>query len=81
MGNHLILIDSKTQAVVAKSSGASELYGVVRASPEALGIITLLGDFGFPDCRASMGMEANDAMETVQRRGFNKLRHAEVDVP
>ena len=36
IGGHLIRAYSKTQAVIAKSSGESELYGVVRASTEAL---------------------------------------------
>ena len=67
-GNHLINSESKTQAVVAKTSGESELYGVVRATSEALGIITLLGDFGLPDCRASVGMDANAAMGIVQHQ-------------
>ena len=36
LGNHLLKSYSKTQAVLAKSSGESELYGVIRASTEAL---------------------------------------------
>ena len=35
---------SKTQATIAKSSGESELYALVRASAEGLGICTLLSD-------------------------------------
>ena len=71
---------SKTQALVAKSSGESELYGVVRASTEALGISTLLGDFGMEGVRVRIGMDATAAIGIVQRHGLNKLRHVEVDV-
>ena len=42
VGSHLIKSHAKTQAVIAKSSGDSELYCVIRASTEALGILTLL---------------------------------------
>ena len=44
VGSHLIKSYAKTQAIIAKSSGESELYGVIRASTEALGISTLLED-------------------------------------
>ena len=46
IGTHLIKSYPKTQAVVTKSSGESELYGVMRASTEALGVSILLEDFG-----------------------------------
>ena len=80
LGTHLIKSDCKTQAVVAKSSGESELYGVVRASTEALGVSTLLGDFWLEGVCVRVGMGANAAMGIVQRNGLIKLRHVEVDV-
>ena len=76
IGGHLIRAYSKTQAVSAKS----ELYGVVRASAEALGILTLLSDFGCADMRASVGMDAIVAIGIVQRQGISKLHNVEVDV-
>ena len=36
--------------MVAKSSGESELYGVVRGSTEGLGLTTLLEDMGVVVC-------------------------------
>ena len=80
IGGHLIRAYSKTQAVIAQSSGESELYAVVRASTEALGMLTLLKDFGCPERRASVGMDASAAIGIVQRQGISKLRHVEVDV-
>jgi hypothetical protein len=80
LGSHLIKAYSKTQAVIAKSSGESELYGVVKVSTEALGVSTLLEDFGMKDVAVRVGIDANAAMGIVQRRGLNKLRHVELDV-
>ena len=77
---HLIRSCSKTQAVVAKSSGESELYGIVRASTEGLGMVTLLGDFGMKDATVSIGIDATAAMGIAQRVGLNKVRHMEVDI-
>ena len=56
----------QTQAVITKSSGEFELYAVVRASTQALSILALLSDFGFPDMRASVGMDASAAIWIVQ---------------
>ena len=80
LGNHLIKPYSKTQAIVAKSSGESELYGVIRPSTESLGISTLLEDFGVGGVKVRVGRGANAAIGIVQRRGLNKLRHVELDV-
>ena len=80
IAGRLLRAYSKTQAVIAKSSGESELYAVVRASSEALGILTLLADFGCSTMRASVGMDASAAIGIVQRQGISKLRHVEVDV-
>ena len=41
---------------------------------------TLLEDFGCVGVKVSVGMDANVAIGIVQRRGFNKLRHVELDV-
>jgi hypothetical protein len=80
LGSHLIKTYSKTQSVIAKSSGESELYGVIKVSTEALGISTLLEDFGLENTTVRVGIDANAAMGIVQRRGLNKLRHVELDV-
>ena len=56
------------------------MYGVIRASTEALGVSSLLEDFGVAGIKVRVGMDANAAMGIVQRRGLNKLRHVELDV-
>ena len=80
LGSHLIKAYSKTQAVLAKSSGESELYGVVRASTESLGVSSLLEDFAMTGIKCRVGMDASAAIGIVQRCGLNKLRHVELDV-
>jgi hypothetical protein len=80
IGGHLIRAYSKTQSVIAKSSGESELYAAVRASAEGLGILTLFADFGLKNMKASVGMDASAAIGIAQRQGIGKLRHVEVDV-
>ena len=50
------------------------------ASTEALGVSTLLEDFGCVGVKVSVGMDANAAIGIVQRRGLNNLRHVELDV-
>ena len=80
MGNHLIKAYLKTEAIIAKSSGESELSGVIRALTESLGISTLPEDFAFGGVKVRVGMDANAAIGIVQRRGLNKLRHVEMDV-
>ena len=80
LGTHLIRTYSKTQATIAKSSGESELYAVLKASAEGLGMVMLLSDFGAADLRVSIGMDASAAIGMAQRSGLNKVRHVEVDV-
>ena len=78
-GKHLIKAYSKTQAVVAKSSAESELYGVVRGCIEGFGTQTLSADLG-NDSLIRVHMDASAAKAVVERKGLSKLRHIDVDV-
>ena len=80
VGSHLIRTYSTTQSIIAKSSGESELYAVVRASTEGLGIPTLLKVFGMHFAKVRLEMDASAAVGMAQRTGLNKVRHFEVDV-
>ena len=61
IGLHCTKAWSKTQGLVAKSSGEAELYAVVRASCEALGTQTLLRDLG-RECNTRVHVDATLAM-------------------
>ena len=77
VGKHLIKSWSKTQTVVALSSGEAEYYGMVKGSSEALGLQAVLKDFNV-DCTIVLKSDASDAVAIANRRGFVKGRHIEV---
>ena len=63
---------------MAKSSGESELYGVIRGSTEALGLVALASDLG-SELLTRVHVDANAAKGMVERRGLSRVRHIEVD--
>ena len=78
IGIHCVKTWSKTQSLVAKSSGESELYGVIRGSIEGLGLATLIEDLG-RSTKVRVHVDANAAKGMVERRGLQKVRHLEID--
>ena len=77
-GKHCIKCWSKTQAVVAKSSAESELYGVVRGACEGLGTITLCADLG-DQVGMRLELDATAAKGILDRTGLAKVRHIDVN--
>ena len=78
IGTHCIKVWSKTQAVGAKSSAESELYGVVKGACEALGIRTLCHDIGWNlDIRREL--DATAVKGILDRQGISKVRHIDVN--
>ena len=78
LGKHCLKAWSKTQSIIAKSSGESELFGVIRGSAEGLGLVTLGGDLGSV-LKTRVHVDANAAKGMVERRGLSRVRHIEVD--
>ena len=78
LGRHCLKAWSKTQSIIAKSSGESELFGVIRGSAEGLGLITLGGDLG-SSLKTRVHVDASAAIGMVERRGLSRVRHIEVD--
>ena len=77
VGKHLVKSWSSTQPTITLSSGEAELHGVVRASANGLGYLSLLADLGvhlrlriWTDSTASQGM--------CTRQGLGKVRHLDV---
>ena len=68
---------SKTQSVIALSSGEAELAAVVRGSTEALGIQAVLEDWGF-EVDPEIKSDATAAIGIVQRQGLGRIRHLAV---
>ena len=72
LGKHCIKAWSKTQSIIAKSLGESELHGVNTGSSEGLGLVTLAGDLGM-ELKTQVHVDA-----TAARRGISRVRHIEV---
>ena len=67
-GSHLIKMWSRTQALVALSSAEAELYGIVKATAELKGLISLWKDLGIQlsghllaDASAALGSATDDS--------------------
>ena len=78
LGGHTIKTWAKTQAVIAKSSAESELYGVVRGACEALGVKTLCKDLG-SEFDIRLELDATAAKGILDRQGIAKVRHIDVN--
>jgi hypothetical protein len=68
---------SKTQAVVALSTGEAELAAIVKGSTEAIGMKSVLEDFGIW-VRLRVCSDASAAIGMVNREGLGKVRHLAV---
>lgn len=73
IGSHLLQMWCRTQAIVALRIAEAELYGVVRASAETLGVLPLAWDLGLEAFGRIMG-GASAAQSVVSRQGLGKLR-------
>jgi hypothetical protein len=73
-GQHYIKSWSKTQSLVALSSAESELYAIVKASSETLGILSTIRDMG-KTFASAMFSDASAALGMIQRQGLGKVRH------
>ena len=78
-GYHCTKAWSKTRAVVAKSSGESEFYGVARASCDALGPQTLMRDMG-KEMLTKVHVAASAAKSICERVGLDHVRHIDANV-
>lgn len=78
-GIHCTKAWSKTQAIVAKSYGESELYGVVRASCEGLGSQPLMQDMG-NEVLLKIHVDASAAKSICERTGLDHVRLIDVNV-
>ena len=65
---------SKTQSLIALSSGENEFYGALKASAEGLGIIAMVEDFGINVTGKVLG-DASAALGIIHRKGLGRTRH------
>ena len=79
LGGHLIKHWSVTQATVALSSAEAELYGVVRAMAQALGLRSIAKDLG-ETLELEVGTDSTAAEGICKRRGLGKVRHLDTNL-
>ena len=77
-GLHTLKTWSKTQALIARESGGSKLYGVIRGACESLVMQSLLNDLGV-EVDVNMYVDASAAKGIVERRGLSKVKHSDLD--
>jgi hypothetical protein len=65
---------SRTQSLIALSSGESELAAVTKAAAEALGIKSVLSDFG-TKVKIEIHSDATAAIGICKRQGLGRVRH------
>ena len=68
---------SKTQSVIAPSTGEAELVAIVKGSTESLGMKSLLADFGIWTRLLSCSV-ASAAIGMINREGLGRVRHLAV---
>ena len=73
-GDHLIKSWSKTQTLLALSSGESEFYAALKASAEGLGMMAMMRDFGIKVDGEVLG-DASAALGIIHRKGLGRTRH------
>ena len=76
-GAHCLKGWSKTQSIIALSSGEAELAALVKGSVELMGMRSIMGDFGF-QVILDLATDATAAIGMVVREGLGKVRHLAV---
>ena len=74
IGKHIVKSWSKTQSLVALSSGEFELYAALKASAETLGTLSMMTDFGL-EMTGEVWGDASAALGIINRNGLGKTRH------
>ena len=74
IGKHLVRTWAKHQKVTALSSGEAELYAVVTASCEGLGVQAYGKDLGV-ELKGNIYMDSSAALGIVQRTGVGRMKH------
>ena len=77
-GTHLIKSWAKNQGLVALSSAESELYAVVKATAEGVGIQSIMKDLG-QIVEGHVWADASAALGIVNRKGLGKVRHLDTN--
>ena len=70
----MLKTQARTQSNIALSSAESELYALVAAASEGLGMRSMAKDFGL-SLEPHLQVDASAAIGITQRKGLGKVRH------
>ena len=76
-GDHMIKTWASTQQVVALSSGEAELYALVKGASQAVGIMSMMMDYGIK-AEGIVHTDATAAIGIAHRVGLGRTRHINV---
>ena len=74
LGGHTIKTWSKTQSLLALSSGESEFYAALKASAETFGVLSMMKDSGY-EIKGEILGDASAALGIIHRKGLGRTRH------
>jgi hypothetical protein len=70
---------SSTQQTVSRSSGEAELYALVKAASEGLGVVALLAELG-RNVQLRVHCDSSAAIGIANRSGLGRTRHLDVQL-
>jgi len=73
-GKHILKSWASNQAVIALSTGESELYAAVKGFSVVLGCQAMFADFGLR-VNTSVGTDSSAAKSLIERNGLGKAKH------
>ena len=77
LGEHCLKSWFSTQEIVALSSAEAELYALTKGAAQALGVLSLLADFGV-ELNGTVHTDASAAIGIIRRKGLGKIRRLNV---
>ena len=77
IGSHAIKGWSRTQGLIALSSGESKLYAALKAAAETFGMLAVCNDLGWR-LRGEVWGDASVALGIIHRQGLGKTRHIDI---
>ena len=79
IGKHAVKSWSKTQSLVALSSGESELYAALKSAAETLGLMSMLKDLNWV-MEGKVYGDASAALGIIHRIGLGQARHIDTSL-
>ena len=79
LGSHQLKHWSTTQGVIALSSAEAELYGIVKAAVQGMGLVSVARDLG-EELTMELYTDSSAAQGVCNRKGLGKVRHLDTNL-